>query len=160
LLAADGMLLPHRQFLRSLDIGQSSVVSRIVAGQSWMSVVAAGFLSSCASTANVPLSYAKLDTGYLNSGIYDLGALFVWDRIQQTLSPLPPLSVPKSMRNMGSTIEQQQNTLSSDTEIDFSGDVAKVATASLKAQIAHSTTAELTNVASETARTTRIRVTA
>jgi hypothetical protein len=24
-------------------------------------------------TANVPLSYAKLDTGYLNSGIYDLG---------------------------------------------------------------------------------------
>ena len=36
-------------------------------------------LNSCAHipTANVPLSFAKLDTGYLNSGIYDLGQVFV-----------------------------------------------------------------------------------
>jgi hypothetical protein len=112
-------------------------------------------LSACAQTrtANVPLSYAKLDTGYLNSGIYDLGWVFVWDRTQGTLTALSPLSVPKSLKSVGPTIDQQQTSLSSDTDIEFSADVTKIAgaTGNLKSQIARSTTTELDNVARETA---------
>ena len=103
--------------------------------------------------ADVPLSYAKLDTGYLNSGIYDLGWVFVWDRTQKTLTAVGPLKVPEGLKDVGPTIEQQQTTLSADTDVEFSADIAKIVgtTASLQAQIARNTTTELDNVARETA---------
>jgi hypothetical protein len=111
-------------------------------------------LYACANTptANVPLSYAKLDTGYLNSGIYDLGWLFVWDKTQRTLTPVGPLKVPDSLKDVGPTIGQQQFSLSSDTDVEFSADLTKIAGASgnLKSQIARSTTTELDKVARET----------
>ena len=118
-------------------------------------IILTAILCGCAQTrtANVPLSYAKLDTGYLNSGIYDLGWVFVWDRTQGTLTALSPLRVPTSLKHLGPTVAQQQTSLSSDTDIEFSADVTKVAgaTANLKSEIARSTTTELDKVARETA---------
>ena len=118
-------------------------------------IILTAILGACAQTrtANVPLSYAKLDTGYLNSGIYDLGWVFVWDRTQGTLTALSPLRIPRSLKDVGQTIDKQQTNLSSDTDIEFSADVAKIAgaTANLKSEIARSTTTELDKFARETA---------
>ena len=118
-------------------------------------IILTAILCGCAQTrtANVPLSYAKLDTGYLNSGIYDLGWVFVWDRTQGTLTALSPLRVPTSLKHLGPTVAQQQTSLSSDTDIEFSADVTKIAgaTANLKSEIARSTTTELDKFARETA---------
>ena len=118
-------------------------------------IILTAILCGCAQTrtANVPLSYAKLDTGYLNSGIYDLGWVFVWDRTQGTPTALSSLTVPASLKHLGPTVAQQQTSLSSDTDIEFSADVTKVAgaTANLKSEIARSTTTELDKVARETA---------
>jgi hypothetical protein len=114
-------------------------------------IILTAILCGCAQTrtANVPLSYAKLDTGYLNSGIYDLGWIFVWDRTQATLTPETHLKVPKTLTDIGSIVDKQQTNLASDTDVEFSADVAKIAgaTANLKSEIARSTSTELDKVA-------------
>jgi hypothetical protein len=113
------------------------------------------FVSGCAQmpTANVPLSYAKLDSGYLNSGIYDLGSVFAWDRDNNTLTRMDPLTVSPSLKRVGVLVALQRANLSSDTDIEFSGNIAAKASANLKTTIARNTTTELDQVAQETART-------
>jgi len=108
-------------------------------------------LNSCAHipTANVPLSFAKLDTGYLNSGIYDLGQVFVWDRDQKTLTALTPLKISESLRERGSRIAQQKTSLSTGTDIELAGTFPQTASADVKGAITRSTTTELNNVAWE-----------
>lgn len=108
-------------------------------------VASAALLSGCANTANVPMSYAKLDAGYLNTGNYDLGWVFLWDRSERTLTSLDPLKVPDKLKEVGTTFDHQQGSLSSDTDIELSADLTKTAAASgeLQGRIARSTTTEL-----------------
>jgi hypothetical protein len=112
----------------------------------------ASLLSGCAHTANVPMSYAKLDVGYLDSGNYDLGWIFLWDRTERTLTSLPPLKVPDRLKDVGKTVDQQQGTLSADTDVELSADLTKTGAASgeLQGRIARSTTTELDKFARET----------
>jgi hypothetical protein len=108
-------------------------------------VALAALLSGCANTANVPMSYAKLDAGYLNTGSYDLGWLFLWDRTERTLTSLDPLKVPDKFKNVGTTFDQQQGSLSADTDIELSAGLTQTAAASgeLQGRIARGTTTEL-----------------
>jgi hypothetical protein len=120
-----------------------------------VAIAIAGLCNACspfAPTANVPTSYAKLDTGYLNSGIYDLGWVFAWHRSDQVLRRVGPLVVPKSLKDQGVRVGKQKTALSADTEVEFSGDLSKLgqATASLKATVARNTTTQLDNVVRET----------
>ena len=111
-------------------------------------IVASG-LSACSSTStvNVPLSYAKLDTGYVNSGLSELGNVFVWDNKNKVLFDEGHLNVPKELEEVGSTVAVQQATLANDTEIEASADVSKyLANGSLSAAVARNTSTELDNV--------------
>ena len=115
-------------------------------------VILALVVTGCSQipTANVPLSYARLDAGYLNSGIYDLGQVFVWDREQKTLRPLLPLKLTDDLKERGSRFTQQKMSLSTGTEVDLSGNFPQTASAAVKGAITRSTTTELDNVARET----------
>jgi hypothetical protein len=98
------------------------------------------------------MSYAKLDVGYLNTGDYDLGWVFLWDRTERTLTSIVPLKVPDRLKDVGTTVDQQQGSLSSDTDVELSGDLTKTAavSAELQGRIARSTTTELDKFARET----------
>jgi len=98
------------------------------------------------------MSYAKLDVGYLDTGNYDLGWVFFWDRTERTLTSLPPLKVPDRLKDVGNTVDQQQGTLSADTDVELSADLTKIGAASgeLQGRIARSTTTELDHFARET----------
>ena len=113
------------------------------------SLLAAIALSACGTTptVNVPLSFAKLDTGYINSGIYDLGDVLVWDNKNKVFFEEGHLAVPKELEQTGSSVGLQQASLSKDTEIEGLADVSKsVAQATISAAVAHSTTTQLENV--------------
>jgi hypothetical protein len=116
----------------------------------------ASLLSGSAHTANVPMSYAKLDVGYLDTGNYDLGWVFLWDRTERTLTSLPPLKVPDRLKDVGKTVDQQQGTLSANTDMELSADLTKTGAASgeLQGRIARSTTTELDKFAREKCRPT------
>ena len=99
------------------------------------------------STVNVPLSYAKLDTGYVNSDFYDLGQVFVWDKTGQILYDEGHLNVPQDAEQVGGTVALQQASLSRDTEMNASADISQyVVNGSLHAAVARNTSTQLENV--------------
>lgn len=105
-------------------------------------------LTGCGSTASVdvPLSYAKLDSGYINSGLYDIGDVFVWDKTNNVLTNDTHLSVPQASLQSGSQVALQQASLSTSTDIVASADLtAYKANGSLSAAVARSTSTQLEN---------------
>ena len=101
--------------------------------------------------ANVPLSYARLDAGYLNSGyaVISVRCLCGIGR-KKTLRPLLPLKLTDDLKERGSRFTQQKMSLSTGTEVDLSGNFPQTASAAVKGAITRSTTTELDNVARET----------
>jgi hypothetical protein len=90
-------------------------------------IVLSLFLTGCyEGQLNMPLSYAKIDRGYLNSSSHNLGKIYLWDTQTNQLHSLKFIKPDQDDNNatktyIGSRHEQKIAKVDKNTKIDITG---------------------------------------